>query len=113
MLKIVVICSMCLMLLLSVGVSAQTEMPQGAPQGNMEMPQGTPPQGQNAEAMTPPGMDFGGGNMQGSFNFGGTQTQAEPMTFTAFVKEYQTPVISVVLLLSAFVFVKLYKRKNY
>ena len=70
-------------------------------------------QGQNAEAMTPPNMDFGGGNMQGGFGRNNMQAEAEPMTFIGFVKEYQTPIISVVLLLLAFVFVKLYKRKNY
>ncbi len=187
MVKKILICSMCLMLLLGVSVSAQREMPQGNPPSNMEMPQGNPPsgmqrpqgtppegmelpegaelpqgmsedrevfsggeqgqipqgntedtqtengqqadetgenanqpqeqgqnqQGQNAEAMTPPNMNFGGGNMPEGFNFGGTQTEAEPMTFMGFVKEYQTPIISVVLLLFAFVFVKLYKRKNY
>ncbi len=176
MVKKILICSMCLMLLLGVSVSAQREMPQGNPESFMEMPQGTPPegmdlpegveppqgmpenregfpsgeqgqrpqgntdntqtengqpidetaenaekpqeqgqnqQGQNAEAMTPPDMNFGGGNMPGGFDRNNIQAEAEPMTFIGFVKEYQTPVISVVLLLFAFIFVKLYKRKNY
>ncbi len=171
MVKKILICGMCLMLLLGVSVSAQREMPQGNPPSNMEMPQGTPPegmelpegieppqgmsetregfpsgeqgqrpqgntedtqtengqradetgenanqpqeQGQNAQQMPPPNMDFGGGNMPGGFDFGGTQTETEPMTFIGFVKEYQTPIISVVLLLLASVFVKFYKRKNY
>ena len=83
---------------------------------NAQQPQGqdgNQQQEQNAEAMTPPNMDFGGGNMPGGFGRNNTQVETEPMTFMGFVKEYQTPIISVVLLLLAFVFIKLYKRKNY
>ncbi len=69
------------------------------------------PQTQNPEAMTPPNMDFGG--MMGGFGGNNTQNQASQMTFMDFVKEYQTSIISMVLLLLSFVFVKLYKRKNY
>ncbi len=87
--------------------NTQTEQPTNKTGEN-----GENQQGQKAEAGQP-NMDFGGGNMPGGFKFGGTQTEAEPMTFMGFVKEYQTPIISVALLLLAFVFVKLYKRKNY
>ncbi len=82
---------------------------------NAQQPQeqGENQQGQNAEAMTPPNMNFGGGNMPGGFDRNNIQLDTEPMTFIGFVKEYQTPIISVVLLLFAFIFVKLYKRKNY
>ncbi len=177
MVKKILICGMCLILLLGVSVSAQREMPQGNPPSGMQRPQGTPPEGmelpegvelpqgmpgnregfpggeqgqktqentdntqldteqptgksgentsqpqgqdangevsqnQNDNQMTPPNMDFDGGNMPGGFD--GNNMQAESMTFTGFVKEYQTPIISVVLLILAFVFVKLYKRKNY
>ncbi len=80
---------------------------------NQPQEQGQNQQGQNAEAMTPPNMDFDGSNMPGGFDRNNMQAEAEPMTFMGFVKEYQTPIISVVLLLFAFVFVKLYRRKNY
>ena len=39
--------------------------------------------------------------------------ESTPMTFKGFLKEYQTPIISVVLLALAFVFVVFYKKKNY
>ncbi len=42
-----------------------------------------------------------------------TENEQNSRSIINFVKEYQTPVISVVLLLLAFVFVKFYKRKNY
>ncbi len=190
MVKKILICSICLMLLLGVSVSAQREMPQGNPPSNMEIPQGNPPSGmqrpqgtppegmelpegaeppqgmpedrevfsggeqgqrpqgntdntqldagqptneagenanqpqgqdvngevpqnQNGNQMTPPDMDFGVGNMPSGFGKNNTPIDAEQVTFMGFVKEYQTPIISVVLLLLAFVFVKLYKRKNY
>ncbi len=179
MVKKILVCGMCLMLLFGVSVSAQREMPQGNPPSGMQRPQGTPPEGmelpegaeppqgmpedrevfsgdeqgqkkqentddtqldaeqptnetdenanqpqgqdangevpqnQTGNQMTPPNMDFGGDNMSGGFGRNNFQTETEPMTFMGFVKEYQTPIISVVLLLLAFVFVKLYKRKNY
>ncbi len=93
----------------------ENEQPTDETGENAQQPQeqGENQQGQNAEAMPPLNMNFGGGEMSEGFNFGGAQTEAEPMTFIGFVKEYQTPIISVVLLLFAFVFVKLYKRKNY
>ncbi len=188
MFKKILICSICLMILFCVGVSAARQMPQGTPPEGFEMPQGTPPEGfemppgtppegmelpegveppqdipedmqdfsgggqgkrpqlninntqteneqptestkenkqklqeqnytqqqeQNAETTELPNMDFYGGGMPAGFGGNNMQSKTETMTFAGFVKEYQTPVISVVLLLLAFVFVKLYKRKNY
>ncbi len=122
MLKKILIFGMCFMLLFGVCVSAQGEMPQGNPPGGMQRPMGAPPEGMELpEGAEPPqGMPE---NMQGfpggeqmqrpQGNTDNIQAEAEPMTFMGFVKEYQTPVISVVLLLLAFVFVKFYKRKNY
>ncbi len=118
MAKKILICTMCLILLLGIGVSAENNVSSSAEsstaQEQFEMPKGTPPEGMELpEGAEPPNMDFGGGNMPEGFNFGGMQAEAEPVTFMSFVKEYQTPIISVILLLAAFVFVKLYKRKNY
>ncbi len=129
MVKKILICGMCCMLMFGVCVSAELEMPQGNPPSGMQRPQGTPPEGmeipdniqgfsegeqpQNGNQMTPPNMNFGGGNMPGGFDRNNTQADAEPMTFMGFVKEYQTPIISIVLLVLAFIFVKFYKRKNY
>ncbi len=96
--------------------NTQNEQPTDETGENAQQPQGqdgNQQQEQNAEAMTPPNMDFGGGNMPGGFGRNNTQVETEPMTFMGFIKEYQTPIISVILLLLAFVFVKLYKRKNY
>ncbi|MDO4618008.1 MAG: hypothetical protein Q4B31_00630 [Clostridia bacterium] len=42
-----------------------------------------------------------------------TTEEKESYSLSKFIKEYQTPIISIVLLIIAFVFVKLYKRKNY
>lgn len=61
------------------------------------------------------------GGMGGRGGFGGmmqqgqntTETESTPMTFAGFLKEYQTPIISVILLALAFVFVIFYKRKIY
>lgn len=133
MVKKILICSMCFMLLFGVCISAQREMPQGNPPSNMEMfqgnppsgmqrPQGTPPEGMELpEGVAPPqvmlediqGFPGGGQGQRPQGNTDTAQTENEPMTFMGFVKEYQTPIISVVLLLLAFVFVKLYKGKNY
>ena len=65
----------------------------------------------------PPNAGFPGegrnGGMNGRF-FGNEQTVSDtPEGFIGFVKEYQTPLISVGLLAGAFVFVIFYKRKNY
>ncbi len=81
------------------------------PEGQAE--NGEMPQNRNGNQMMPPNMDFGARNMPGGFDANNTQSKTEPMTFTDFLKEYHTPVISVILLLGAFVFVKLYKQKNY
>ena len=61
------------------------------------------------------------GGMGGRGSFGGMmqpgqntpETESTPMTFTGFLKEYQTPIISVILLALAFVFVIFYKRKRF
>ncbi len=109
-------------------------MPEGmAPsdmQGGERMPggrggrRGGMPQGmQNGEEFTPPEMpddmqageqtDVRGGGMM-SENF---QKQANMQSsrkgIAQFIKEYQTPIISVILLLLAFPFVIFYRRKNY
>ena len=63
------------------------------------------------EGRMPGGMQGGfPGNMQNN----NQQTKdAEPMTFWGFVKTYSTPIISVILLAVAFIFVIFYRRKNY
>lgn len=65
----------------------------------------------------PPDAGFPGEGMNGGMNgrfFGNEQTVSDtPEGFIGFVKEYQTPLISVGLLAGAFVFVIFYKRKNY
>ena len=58
----------------------------------------------------PGGMGGFSGNMQ---SFNGQTQEAEPMTFGSFVKKYSTPIISIILLALAFVFVIFYRRKNY
>ena len=56
------------------------------------------------------GMNGFRGMMPGDNN---QAAESTPMTFTGFLKEYQTPIISVILLALAFVFVVFYKKKNY
>ncbi len=62
--------------------------------------------------MMPSNANFGG-NFSGFDNSNMQEAEDEPMSFLSFVQNYQTPIISIVLLLAAFVFVKLYKRKSY
>ncbi len=102
--------------------------PQGGGRGNMEMPpnmlgEEAPPDFQ--EGMTPPEMSNGKrtteGNMRGfrgEMPPGMTEQEqsAEEISenkILTFVKTYSTPIISVVLLVFAFVFVIFYKRKSY
>ncbi len=101
------------------GANAAERASQNAESGteNTENPADNPEaNGQNAE-----NPQFGGrmpGGMQGGFPGGlennNQQTEeAEPMTFGRFVKTYSTPIISVILLAVAFIFVIFYRRKNY
>lgn len=69
------------------------------------------PEEQNESAQ--PFMNNENGRMPDEgFNNQNTENQIQP-TFMRFVKEYITPIISLILLLLAFIFVKFYKRKNY
>ncbi len=75
--------------------------------------------GEQAES----GGEFGGQRMQGGFHggtsFGGEEAEINlskdnrKTGFLGFVKEYFTPIISLVLLAAAYVFVIFYKRKMY
>ena len=101
---------------------APPNMPEGMPQGEMprgEMPQGAPPemqgempQGVVAEEVpaqngeVPMQMPWGNRDMQN------TETVQET-GIKGFLKTYATPVISVILLILAFIFVVFYKRKRY
>ena len=55
------------------------------------------------------GMQRPGGNMQPQQQ----QAEKEPMTFGGFIKTNITPIIAVVMLGLAFLFVIFYRRKNY
>lgn len=72
----------------------------------------TPPNAENVHENRPmPGgmREFGGIMPQG-----GENAQAEPETgFIGFIKTYQNPIISLITLILAFVFVIFYKRKIY
>ena len=72
------------------------EMEQNEMQGNEN---GAPPQGGEMGRMP--------------WMMGNTETTQEPMGVMGFLKTYLSSVVSVVLLIGAFVFVKLYKRKMY
>lgn len=96
--------------------------PSGGNFGNGERP--TPPgmgnnneQGENQQPSGQNNSWQGGNQPSGQNNWPGNFSQntatAEPMSLLGFVSEYQTPIISLVLLALAFVFVKFYKRKNY
>jgi len=77
----------------------------------------------DSSAMAETEPDFGSGDMQGRFpermpqqtdDETNQQKQSEKTnTAAGFLKEYSTPVTSIVLLALAFVFVKFYKRKTY
>ena len=110
------------------------EMPQ-MPQGNApEMPAGSVPASPDATApdneiapsdgaanegiTPPPGYDFHGeGDFGGQFDGENFSNPTQEVEIEAqehnFFEEYFTPIISVILLALAFVFVIFYKRKNY
>ena len=67
--------------------------------------------GQPGDGENPMGGQMPGGFRGGMPNFGQQETQ--PMGFGGFVKTYQTPILSVILLGVAFLFVIFYKRKHY
>ncbi len=70
---------------------------------------------ENSDRNIQPQADWNGreGNMKPP-NFGMEQNiQDEKLTFYTAVKKYATPITSLVLLVFAFVFVKVYKKKNY
>ncbi len=62
----------------------------------------------NRGNMMPDNVDFGNESRDTA-----SESKQSANSFISFIQEYQTPVISVILLLLAFVFVKLYKRKSY
>ncbi len=90
---------------------------------------GTPPddaQGADGETATPPdnGDMQGGGEMQGGMGGGmpddaqnadmtETEESSSSMGILEFIETYQTPIIAVILLIAAFIFVIFYKRKRY
>lgn len=85
------------------------------PQGGHGMFRGEPPEG--FENMQPPegfeNMPRGGKGEMMPFGEAPTLNEEPEKDFFSIVKEYQTPIISVILLALAFPFVILYKRKNY
>ncbi len=84
------------------GETKVSESGETASDKSFEMPQN----GRNGMG----GMDGFGGMMPGQ---NGSVAESTPMTFMGFLKEYQTPIIAVILLALAFVFVVFYKKKNY
>ncbi len=124
MIKRIVLVSLCLMLVFSISVLATDTLddnvaqssqgteeilkPQNRFQGGGRENMGMPPDMTNREAMgelsgkMPPDMEI---QEEGE--------QAPKSEILEFVKEYSTPIISVVLLSFAFVFVIFYKRKSY
>lgn len=86
------------------------------PEGNFQFPAGDFQMPENAEGRSMFGQGgfhpggFSGDRMNMQNNPG---MNSESFGFTAFLKEYTTPVISIILLALAFVFVIFYKRKNY
>lgn len=107
------------------------EMPRNFPKGMTDgsmpsseggmMPEGMP---QFEGGMMPEGMpSFGGsqrqqGGFPGGFGFPGDQGQIsmqeqEPVTFASVIKEYMTPIISMIILGFGFIFVIFYKRTKF
>ncbi|MBQ6846126.1 MAG: hypothetical protein IJO61_03245 [Oscillospiraceae bacterium] len=89
--------------------------PQGGGRGNMGMPPNMPSgeaPPELPEGMTPPEMPNGEMPPGMTDQEQNTEEKAENIILT-FVKMYSTPIISVVLLAFAFVFVIFYKRKSY
>ena len=88
--------------------------------GVAEEKQENPDMGEDSALTTEENSPFGGqmpggmggfpGNMQ---NFGGQTQEDMPKGFLGFVKTYSTPIVSVILLGLAFIFVIFYRRKNY
>ena len=62
------------------------------------------------DGQMPGGMGNFPGNMQ---SFNGQTQESQPKGFLGFVETYSTPIISVVLLGLAFIFIIFYRRKNY
>ena len=115
------------------------EMPAGGMNRNQTSPSNVPPtQNQNPtnsapqqvpsddslpaeNSQTPNGNQQFGGRMPGGMggfpgniqNFGERNQEEVPAGFRGFVKTYSTPIISLILLGLAFIFVIFYKRKNY
>ena len=107
--------TLCVLLMLSVAVvSAQEVITEDAPQFSREnmtqRGQFNPENIPQGERRFPDGMQPPGGGMQWEEQ---QQELEEPMTFFRFITTYSTPIISVVLLGLAFIFVIFYKRKNY
>lgn len=140
MVKRIIACVLCLNIMLSAAVYAEnvSDSSGGAPWQEQTMPPERGQGGRGGGGGRPGGMgapqmngDFTAGSdgdfgnrenprgMRGEFseNMSDRGTDAEsgssPMTFAGFLKEYSTPVTSVVLLALAFVFVIFYKRKRY
>ena len=91
------------------------ERPQGGGRGNMGMPPNMPSgeaPPELPEGMTPPEMPNGEMPPGMTDQEQNAEEKAENIILT-FVKTYSTPIISVVLLAFAFVFVIFYKRKSY
>lgn len=89
------------------------QMPEGFPGGeNGEMPEGFPA---GMQGGFPGGMQGGfPGGMMGGQNAEETLSQGETQKSAwDFIREYATPIISVILLAFAFIFVIFYKRKRY
>ena len=78
--------------------------------GNGEESNQTQDKNQQFGGQMPGGMDIFSGNMQ---NFNGQTQEVAPKGFSGFIKTYSTPIISVILLGLAFIFVIFYRRKNY
>ncbi len=89
------------------------ENPQGDEQMSQEGGTSDNPQMQMPNKGNRGDMMFDNGGFDNENQDVATENEQSTSSIINFVKEYQTPIISVVLLLLAFVFVKLYKRKNY
>ncbi len=135
MIKRIIACTLCMILCLTLISFADNSAPvaeqpiegQTPPEITMpdrgNMPDFAPPDMGNMPdfdpSQAPDNNQFPNHNMQGGRPGGfpgmpNQQAQTEtPKTFKELVMEYITPIISVVLLALAFVFVIFYKRKNY
>lgn len=124
MLKRIIPVILCLVMLFSAGVAAEPDNAVKNDDTSAETQEVS--QEENSEddkksfekgGGMPEGMQFPGGenSFPGMENgFGQIETENEqPTGFAGFLKTYQTPVTSIILLLLAFVFVVFYKRKHY